>query len=217
MREQVAVIGVKGMKMDGLADARRSRQPLRARKPDPRALATKQRIFEATTRVMQRVGVAGMSIQDIAIEAQIARGTLYRYFSSKTELLDAYTEYMGSRFNTALRGAIMPHSQPAARLEAFLAFFDDYLNSEQARSFLEAEPEFALGYFRRSFSDGVVKARDALDPVFNLWSQQIGRSLDHDLLAEFVMRFLISHVLVPVPHDRKGLARRLMEFATQLS
>ena len=63
------------------------------------------RIFEATTRVMLRVGVHGMAIQDIAIEASVARGTLYRYFSSKTELLDAYTEYMRSRFDASLKAA----------------------------------------------------------------------------------------------------------------
>lgn len=189
------------------------RSRLAARKPDVRAVATKRRIFEATTTIMRRAGVAGMSIQDIVTEAGIARGTFYRYFSSKTELLDAYTEFMRSGFNAALQAALEPHHEPLARFEAFLIFFDDYLNSEQARSFLEAEPEFALGYFRRSFNDGVVKTRDALDLVFDHWAEQVGRPLDHDLLAEFIMRFLISHVLVPVPHERKGLARQLMDFA----
>jgi AcrR family transcriptional regulator len=194
---------------------RRVRTARRARRPDPRAVATRQRIFEATTRVMQRVGVAGMSIQDIAVEADIARGTLYRYFSSKTALLDAYTEYMRSSFDAALHAAVDPHDDPQSRLEAFLGFFDRYLNSEQARSFLEAEPEFALGYFRRAFDGGVAKTRDALAPVFELWSAKADRPLDHGLLAEVIMRFLLSHVLVPVPHEEKGLAQRLMEFVSQ--
>lgn len=188
----------------------------RRRRPDPRAAATKQRIFEATTRVMLRAGVEGMSIQDIAVEAGIARGTLYRYFSSKTVLLDAYSEFMRGRFDAALQAAMAAHRTPEARLEAFLGFFDNYLDSEQARSFLEAEPEFALGYFRRSFADGVAKARDALAPVFDHWSEQVGRQLDHQMLAELVMRFLISHVLVPVRHGSKGLARRLLDLVMQL-
>lgn len=201
----------------GRCGATRRQLPVqRKRKPDPRALATKHRIFEATTRVMLRAGVEGMSIQDIAAEAGVARGTLYRYFSSKTELLATYTDFMRGRFDATLRAALLPHDEPGARLDAFLRFFDEYLNSDQARSFLEAEPEFALGYFRRSFGDGVAKAKDALGPVFDHWSDQIGRPLDQDLLAEFIMRYLISNVLVPVPHGRKGLARKLMEFAKQL-
>jgi AcrR family transcriptional regulator len=198
--------------------AGRAGHPPRApRRPDPRAVATKERIFQATTRVMRRFGVRGMSVQDIAIEAGVARGTLYRYFSSKTDLLDAYTEYMRSRFDASLRAAIEPHSGADGRLQAFLAFFDAYLDSEQARSFLEAEPEFALGYFRRSFMDGVGKTRDALAPVFDEWSRKVGRPLDHDMLAEFVMRFLISHVLVPAPHGGTGLGRKLMDLVKQLA
>ena len=197
-------------------EGRQASPPRAPRRPDPRAVATKERIFQATTRVMRRFGVHGMSVQDIAIEAGVARGTLYRYFSSKTDLLDAYTEYMRSRFDASLKAAIEPHSDPDARLQAFLAFFDAYLDSEQARSFLEAEPEFALGYFRRSFMDGVGKTRDALAPVFDEWGRKLGRPLDHDMLAEFVMRFLISHVLVPAPHGEAGLGRKLMDMVKQL-
>lgn len=189
----------------------------RVRKPDSRAVATKERIFQATTRVMLRAGVEGSSIQDIAVEAEVSRGTLYRYFSSKIELLDAYTVYMRGRFDAALQAAIAPYPEPAARLEAFLGFFEIYLNSEQARSFLEAEPEFALGYFRRSFGDGVVKVRDALAPVFDHWSEQSGRPLDHGMLAEFTMRVLLSNVLVPAPRGSAGLARKLMGLVEQLA
>jgi AcrR family transcriptional regulator len=203
--------------MSGQGGAPHLRPVRNARRPDPRAAATKDRIFEATTRVMLRVGVHGMAIQDIAIEASVARGTLYRYFSSKTELLDAYTEYMRGRFDASLKAALDHHDAPEARLQAFLGFFDTYLGSEQARSFLEAEPEFALGYFRRSFGDGVGKAREALAPVFDHWAGQLGRPLDHDMLAELIMRFLISHVLVPVPHGGKGLARKLSDLVKQLA
>jgi AcrR family transcriptional regulator len=182
----------------------------RARRPDPRAVATKERIFDATTRVMLRAGVQGMSIQDIAVDAGVSRGTLYRYFASKNALLDAYTEFMRGDFDATLKAAIVSHDEPTARLDAFLDFFDAYLSSERARSFLEAEPEFALGYFRRSFGDGVAKVRDALGPVFHHWSQEVGHPLDQQMLAEMIMRLLISHVLVPEPRGSMGLARKLM-------
>lgn len=190
---------------------------LQTRRTDRRATATKERILDAATRVMLRLGVHGMSIQDIAIEAGVSRGTLYRYFSSKTTLLDAYTDYMRARFDASLRAAISPHREPEARLRAFLGFFDDYLDSEQARRFLEAEPEFALGYFRRTFRDGVARAKDALTPVFDRWGEELGRPLDHDILSDLIMRVLISHVLVPVPRGSKSLARKLMELVKQLA
>ena len=47
------------------------------------------RIFDATLGLTERVGIAGLKISDIAKEAKIASGTLYLYFKSKDELLNA--------------------------------------------------------------------------------------------------------------------------------
>ncbi|MFS4493889.1 TetR/AcrR family transcriptional regulator [Maribacter sp. 2308TA10-17] len=46
-------------------------------------------IFKATLNLTGRVGIAGLKMSDIAKEAKIASGTLYIYFKSKEELLNA--------------------------------------------------------------------------------------------------------------------------------
>lgn len=51
-----------------------------------------QTIREATTRVVARLGFAGATMQHIADEAQIAKGTLYLYFKDKEELLDSVVD-----------------------------------------------------------------------------------------------------------------------------
>lgn len=48
-----------------------------------------QSIREAATRVIARKGLAGASMQEIADEANVAKGTLYLYFRNQQELLDA--------------------------------------------------------------------------------------------------------------------------------
>lgn len=48
-----------------------------------------QSIREAATRVIARKGISGASMQEIADEAGVAKGTLYLYFRSQQELLDA--------------------------------------------------------------------------------------------------------------------------------
>ncbi len=48
-----------------------------------------QSIREAATRVIARKGLAGASMQEIADEAQVAKGTLYLYFRNQQELLAA--------------------------------------------------------------------------------------------------------------------------------
>ena len=46
-------------------------------------------IFDATLNLTGKVGIAGLKMSSIAKEAQIAIGTLYIYFESKEELLNA--------------------------------------------------------------------------------------------------------------------------------
>jgi AcrR family transcriptional regulator len=52
-------------------------------------------ILKATLNLTEKVGLAGLKMSDIAKEANIATGTLYIYFKSKEELLNAlYVEVM---------------------------------------------------------------------------------------------------------------------------
>lgn len=46
-------------------------------------------IFKATLNLTGKVGIAGLKMSSIAKEAQMASGTLYIYFKSKEELLNA--------------------------------------------------------------------------------------------------------------------------------
>jgi AcrR family transcriptional regulator len=48
-----------------------------------------QLIFEATLRLTGQVGLSGLKMSNIAKEAGMASGTLYIYFKSKEELLNA--------------------------------------------------------------------------------------------------------------------------------
>jgi AcrR family transcriptional regulator len=48
----------------------------------------KEALFEATVAVLNRHGVDGMTMERVAAEAGIAKGSLYRYFASKRELVE---------------------------------------------------------------------------------------------------------------------------------
>ena len=51
-----------------------------------------QSIREAAVRVLARQGFSGTTMQEIADEAQIAKGTLYLYFKDKEELLESVVD-----------------------------------------------------------------------------------------------------------------------------
>lgn len=50
---------------------------------------TRRRIIEATMRCVAEVGYAGATIREIAKTAQMTSGSLYHYFSNKTDLVKA--------------------------------------------------------------------------------------------------------------------------------
>src|SRR5438094_5496428 len=56
---------------------------------------TKQKIFEAATRVVGKYGYAEASVARITEEAGVAQGTFYNHFENRQELLDQLLPKIG--------------------------------------------------------------------------------------------------------------------------
>jgi len=94
-----------------------------------RAQLTINAIFEATSHIVDREGVAGFTTNKIAAKADFSVGTLYQYFSSKEAIFRAMSQYARS---LALR-----------ELESYL------FSIECAQDPADVDPEtFVRGYVR---------------------------------------------------------------------
>ena len=84
----------------------------------------RKKIIKATQKRIREAGFAGVSMANIAKEAGVATGTLYRYFPSKqalcTEVFRIYTEIEVSLVHDL---AIEPDKTPAQRLIAAIEAF----------------------------------------------------------------------------------------------
>ena len=56
--------------------------------------AVRDRLLEATRRCLTRKGYEGTTVRDIAAEAGVSIGTLYNYFASKEDLIEALSEHV---------------------------------------------------------------------------------------------------------------------------
>ncbi len=80
-------------------------------------------ILDAATRLTLRAGAAGLTMEDIAREAGVARGTLYLYFDS----IDGVTAALRDRYAQELIGELEPllatggSGSRLRRLDAFIA------------------------------------------------------------------------------------------------
>ncbi len=79
----------------------------------------KKRIIEAAARVFAQKGYAGAAVADIAVKAEIGKGTIYAYFDSKEDLFFAVFEWFMLQTGAAAKVSISHLGGSAAqRLEA---------------------------------------------------------------------------------------------------
>jgi AcrR family transcriptional regulator len=66
----------------------------------------KDRIIDAAARIFAQKGYAGSSVADIAVKAEIGKGTIYAYFDSKEDLFFAVFEWFMLQTGTAAKVSV---------------------------------------------------------------------------------------------------------------
>ena len=88
-----------------------------------------QSLQEAAMRVIARKGIAGATMQDIAEEAGVAKGTIYLYFKDRDELVDTTFENAINQLHERIDSSMEVHAtfegKFRAALKTLLAFFRD--------------------------------------------------------------------------------------------
>lgn len=142
-------------------------------------------------------GVRRLSMSDIIDASGVSRGTLYRYFSSKEEVLAAVSEYVCTEFETGIRDAGHGIADPIDRFRSVMNFYARYTNENSPDRVFEVEPRFHLEFFRSHFRRFNQAVKDALGPVFDHFDQLIGNLVNRDAFVETLVRTQLSTLLVP--------------------
>jgi AcrR family transcriptional regulator len=93
---------------------------------------TKQKIFDAATRIVGRHGYAEASVARITEQAGVAQGTFYNHFENRQELLDQLLPMIGINMVRFIRERTGTAQAAKQEIERFQAFFD----------FIREVPEF---------------------------------------------------------------------------
>jgi TetR/AcrR family transcriptional regulator, repressor for uid operon len=146
----------------------------------------RERILRATFKVLCRHGYGKLNLSDVAIQAGISRPTFYKFFSSKDELLSAFSQFelqlLREDFDRAIDGRV-----GRERVAALLQFLADYYGSYQMRGLIEIEPGLVLGQMARALPALVELITPAL----------AGQVSDPDVVAMALARLSVCHYLVP--------------------
>jgi len=108
---------------------------------------TKQKIFDAATKVVGKYGYAEASVARITEEAGVAQGTFYNHFENRQELLDQLLPKIGTDMVRFIRARTGTAQTAREEIERFTAFFD-FIHEipEFLRILNEAEFFAPIGY-----------------------------------------------------------------------
>jgi len=137
-----------------------------------------QSIQEATMRVIARKGMAAATMQEIAEEAGVAKGTIYLYFRDRDELVEktfeTAMETLTARIDASLDADLPFEAKIRAVMTAHLTFFN--ANREFFRLFLSLRmPEGPATRQRRQKQHCAPRYKERVQKLANELSQAMDR------------------------------------------
>ena len=176
---------------------------------DQRDLA--DRILDAAQRLVFRTGARKLSVCDVATLARVSRPTVYRYFASKEDLIDALGQRERRRFKTAMDQA-MSGVVGVARLEAAVDVVATFVEEQPPGRLLDLEPSFAY----QQMAQALPMITEGLVVVLRQCAREhgAGAAPPPGDLAGAIARTALSHYIFP--DTDRGAARRQIRAAAGL-
>ena len=183
---------------------REKRQQSTVRRPRSDARRNHERILEVARRAFSQSG-ANTSLDDIAREAGVGPGTLYRHFPTREQLLEAVYRSEMEKL-AAAQQKFAEELPPVEALRAWLLLFVDYIAAKQL---IAPALNALLGDPKKVFEASYARIWEAIRALVKraIKSGDIRKDLDPiDLL-----RALIGVASVATSPDWKPSARRLVD------
>ena len=175
---------------------------------DRRSARTVDQILAATIGLMLGGESEKLSISAVCHAAGVSRGTLYRYFSSKEDLLDGVTLHLRDQTDQAVKALTLDGGDPMTRLHRIVDYTLHNPEMEHGTRYLEVEPTFVINYLKRNFGHFRTGLGEVMAPIFEIWDADLGGAVDRRLIVDILVRYALSEMLVPSgPEDESYPAR----------
>jgi AcrR family transcriptional regulator len=169
------------------------------------SLDARERVMTATLTCVQRDGVRGFSLEDVAAEAGVSRTTIYRYFpGGRSQLLEQTATWEIARFWGRLAAAIEDLPALEDRLVAGLVIGRKVMaRSSILANLMDADFEELIAAVQPSepLIHGVIRdyLRDALQEAELAGTLRDG--VDLELAADYLTRMVLSWLGSPAGVD----------------
>jgi AcrR family transcriptional regulator len=179
-------------------------QKIAPRKPRTDALRNRERILETTKEAFTRSG-ANASLDDIAKEAGVGAGTLYRHFPTRDALIEAVYRTEVEKMAAAER-KFSESLSPIEALRAWMLLFVDYIATKQI---IAPALNSVVGGPSKLFENSRSQIQGAIDSLVKRAIKS--REIRKDLEPFDLLRALIGVSHVASGPDWQQSARRLVD------
>lgn len=159
---------------------------------------TVERILNGALLALARRGVEKLSMSDVCTAAGISRGTLYRYFSSKEELLAAIAVHVRDGIRQQVELAVEQRPDLDVRVDVVVDTIVHYGKAHpEAGHVMALEPGFSLDFIRGVFPEFVIFVEGLLAPALELSPAVRSGALTAAELSELILRAATSTFFIP--------------------
>ncbi|MGB8389885.1 TetR/AcrR family transcriptional regulator [Mycobacterium sp.] len=159
---------------------------------------TLARILDGTLSALARRGVRKLSMSDVGTAAGISRGTLYRYFSNKEQLLDAIADHVRRSMQEELRSAVARRPDLRIRVRVVVESLVYFRQTHpEAVQVISLEPSFGVDFVRQVYPQFVAVVEELLTPALESSPAVRSGELTSGQLSELILRAAASTFFIP--------------------
>jgi AcrR family transcriptional regulator len=161
---------------------------------------TDERILAAAEQCMSRLGLARVSMREVAAQAGLSRGALYLHFADRDALVEAVLERAARRFVASSAGVVSRRRTLEAQVAEAAVFIRSHLGDQLLTLRLPADEETVFATVLTSRMAHVVAEWIEFWLPFLRAAQDRGEirpQVDHRKAAEWIVRMLLSFAVMP--------------------
>lgn len=164
----------------------------------PQPSSTEDTIIDGAVRALARHGVRRLTMSDICREAGVSRGTVYRYFTSKDDVVEAVNQRIKNAGKDYLDRAVAANPDPDQRVRVVLrALMRVPKEFPHMARIVEREPATALAFLSREMPELAKRAAEYLEPALRDSPPVRSGAVTVVELAEIFQRLISSTILLP--------------------
>lgn len=169
----------------------------------------RDQILRGAAQAIARHGLGKLGMGDVSSSAAVSRGTLYRYFSNRDEIVAHLAAAEGRQFQEQMVQALNEAPDGAEKVRLALQYAARFAGEHPVlRRLVETDPAFVLSAIRERFTVIRDMVHGPLAPLLAQTEPVRRGTVPTEQLVDWMTRMMISFFLFPEP-DPDRMARDL--------